>query len=337
VTLIRGATGCGKSTQLPKLLLLQAAETKTAASIVVAQPRRLAAMALAERVSSELGEDGCGGLVGYRIRGEARVSSKTVITFTTTGLLLRQLEGDPNLESISHLIVDEVHERNVDTDLLLLVLRRALAARTTRCTIVLMSATVAAEPFVEYFASAVAGDSAQIGRYDIPGRAFAVEQLYLEDALAADARWMQWRRGVVEELRVTRERLVRPVGPAHMDAERGELEAEVGQRILPGPPGLGFRTLTVRAGDAALRLASPVLTGVSSAGPSSASSAATPEAVHWLATMLPRVIDPARPWVLDAATGEPYVPWDRWWTAARGNPRKLGPRRVSLPLFGEGS
>ena len=184
VTLIRGATGCGKSTQLPKLLLLQAAETKTTASIVVAQPRRLAAMALAERVSSELGEDGCGGLVGYRIRGEARVSSKTVITFTTTGLLLRQLEGDPNLESISHLIVDEVHERNVDTDLLLLVLRRALAARTTRCTIVLMSATVAAEPFVEYFASAVAGGSAQIGRYDIPGRAFAVEQLYLEDALA---------------------------------------------------------------------------------------------------------------------------------------------------------
>ena len=112
------------------------------------------------------------------------MSSKTVVTFTTTGLLLRQLEGDPNLESISHLIVDEVHERNVDTDLLLLVLRRALAARTTRCTIVLMSATVAAEPFVEYFASAVAGGSAQIGRYDIPGRAFAVEQLYLEDALA---------------------------------------------------------------------------------------------------------------------------------------------------------
>ena len=69
VTLVRGATGCGKSTQLPRLLLLEAATAGTPCAIVVAQPRRLAAMALAERVASELGE-GVGGVCGYRVRGE---------------------------------------------------------------------------------------------------------------------------------------------------------------------------------------------------------------------------------------------------------------------------
>ena len=78
-----------------------------ACSIVVTQPRRLAAMALADRVASELGEAAAGGLCGYRIRGEACVSSRTALTFVTTGVLLRQLEDDPTLASISHLIVDE--------------------------------------------------------------------------------------------------------------------------------------------------------------------------------------------------------------------------------------
>ena len=194
VALIRGATGCGKSTQLPKFLLHEAATAATGCSIVVTQPRRLAAMALADRVASELGETEVGGLCGYRIRGEARVSARTALTFVTTGLMLRQLESDPLLERVSHVIVDEVHERSVDTDLLLLVLRRAIANGTT-AKIVLMSATVDASPFVSYFAAALAGGA--VGVCDIPGRAFPVVERFLEDAIVdtgyrcAEPRWLR--------------------------------------------------------------------------------------------------------------------------------------------------
>jgi HrpA-like RNA helicase len=140
VSLLRGSTGCGKSTQVPKCLLLEAAAANAACNIVVTQPRRLAAMSLAERVASELRTD-VGGLVGYRIRGESRTSPRTALSFVTTGVLLRQLEEDPELCRMSHVIVDEVHERSVDTDLLLLALRRAIARGTT-AKVVLMSATV---------------------------------------------------------------------------------------------------------------------------------------------------------------------------------------------------
>ena len=129
VTVIRGATGCGKSTQLPQLLLeSSAAEHAGACNIIVAQPRRLAATALAERVSSELGEAAVGGLCGYRIRGDSKVGGSTALTYVTTGVLLRMLEEDLSLAFATHIVVDEVHERSADTDLLLLVLRRALRA-----------------------------------------------------------------------------------------------------------------------------------------------------------------------------------------------------------------
>ena len=85
VTLLRGATGCGKSTQLPQLLLEEAARRGEPCCIIVAQPRRLAATALAERVAAELGEQSVGGLVGYQIRGESRVGPNTALTFVTTG------------------------------------------------------------------------------------------------------------------------------------------------------------------------------------------------------------------------------------------------------------
>ena len=88
VTLLRGATGCGKSTQLPQQLL----DTAEPRFVLVVQPRRLAAVALAERVASELGEQK---LVGYSIRGESRKGSH--VEFCTTGVLLRRLEGGDSL------------------------------------------------------------------------------------------------------------------------------------------------------------------------------------------------------------------------------------------------
>jgi hypothetical protein len=97
VTLVQGATGCGKSTQLPQLLLEDAAARAKPFACIIAQPRRLAATALAERVASELADcglpGGLGGLCGYQIRGEARVCQETRITFVTCGVLLRLIEG----------------------------------------------------------------------------------------------------------------------------------------------------------------------------------------------------------------------------------------------------
>jgi HrpA-like RNA helicase len=221
ITLLRGATGCGKSTQLPQLLLEDAVSKGLPCRIVCAQPRRLAATALAERVAQEMADGSAGGLCGYRIRGESKVSPRTALTFVTTGILLRQLENEPALDSLTHVVVDEVHERSVDVELLLLILRRlllspaVLSGQRKPPTIILMSATVDASAFVEYFSSACKIGyccytvlntlySLHSAYYtllatlyslhsthctlltsvcDVPGRTFPVTELFLEDAL----------------------------------------------------------------------------------------------------------------------------------------------------------
>ena len=132
VTLLRGATGCGKSTQLPQQLL----DTAEPRFVLVVQPRRLAAVALAERVASELGEQK---LVGYSIRGESRKGSH--VEFCTTGVLLRRLEGGDSLAGVTHLVLDEVHERSAELDLALAAIRKMhVATPSAAPRTVLMSA-----------------------------------------------------------------------------------------------------------------------------------------------------------------------------------------------------
>lgn len=184
VTLVRGATGCGKSTQLPALLLEAAAAAGEACGVMIAQPRRIAAVALAERVASELGDTrGPGGLVGYSIRGESRVGAATAATFVTKGVLLRALEGggaEGGLSGVTHLLLDEVHERSVDLDLILLAMKRLIAGGAHRLPkLVLLSATVDTKAFERYFG--------EIGVVEVPGRAFPVAEFFLEDAVAAAA------------------------------------------------------------------------------------------------------------------------------------------------------
>ena len=134
-----------------------------------------------------MGDATVGGLCGFRIRGEAKVSTQTALTFVTTGVLLRQLEQDPSLSSLTHVVVDEVHERSVDVELLLLALRRLLHAascggRIPR--IILMSATVDVTEFADYFhGTSSCGPKSEIGLCDVPGRAFPVEELFLEEAV----------------------------------------------------------------------------------------------------------------------------------------------------------
>lgn len=191
VILISGETGCGKSTQVPQFLLEDALVNKergAMSQIVCTQPRRLAAISLAERVSQELGETALASpdsLCGYQIRLENRMSRNTRLSFCTTGILLRRLQERNTLEhEISHIIVDEVHERDLQNDVLLSILRQFLkgsnAARKHPLKVILMSATLNAASFQQYF-----GGEDVCPMLTVPGRTFPVEEFFLEDVLEA--------------------------------------------------------------------------------------------------------------------------------------------------------
>ena len=182
VTIVKGETGCGKSTQVPQFLLEAAVEAGRGgeANILVAQPRRVAAVGLASRVSAERGEGAPGGTVGYSVRLETRMSGATRLAFMTTGVLLRRLLGPDGLDGVTHVVVDEVHERSIDSDLALMLLKQRLNDASSACPkIILMSATADAETFVRYFGPH------PIATLSVPGRTFPVRDLYLEDAFAA--------------------------------------------------------------------------------------------------------------------------------------------------------
>src|SRR5580704_16280291 len=113
--IVRAPTGSGKSTQIPQMLLRHGL-LGTSGQAVVLQPRRLAARLLAKRVAEEVGSP-LGGIVGYQIRLESRVSEATRIRFATEGILLRQMSFDPALSGVSAVVFDEFHERHLYGDI----------------------------------------------------------------------------------------------------------------------------------------------------------------------------------------------------------------------------
>lgn len=182
ILVISGETGCGKSTQVPQFILdnwffkssqLEKSQKMEHVEVVCTQPRRLSAIGVAERVADERAER-IGQTVGYQIRLENKISSATRLTFCTTGILLRRLASEPLLECVTHIIVDEVHERSEESDFLLMILKRILPLRPD-LKVILMSATLNAKLFSDYFGN--------VPVLDIPGRTFPVEQLFLEDIL----------------------------------------------------------------------------------------------------------------------------------------------------------
>ena len=189
VVILSGETGCGKSTQVPQFILESEIHKGKGGgvNIVCTQPRRISAIGLAERVANERLEK-CGDVVGYSVRLESKLSDKTRLHFCTMGILLRRLLGDPLLTGITHVVLDEVHERSVESDLLLLLLRKLLKKRTD-LRIVLMSATADADFFSEYFtkpnrASLNAGIvSTKTTKVFIKGFTHPVREYFLEDAL----------------------------------------------------------------------------------------------------------------------------------------------------------
>ena len=126
VCLIQGETGSGKTTQIAQFLLEEAAALGRPIRVVCTQPRRISAIGVAERIAAERGEAVGKGAVGYAVRGEARQSPHNSLLVCTVGVLLRRLEEDPQLRAFDVVLVDEVHERSVENDLLLLALRRLL-------------------------------------------------------------------------------------------------------------------------------------------------------------------------------------------------------------------
>ncbi|KAH8902299.1 P-loop containing nucleoside triphosphate hydrolase protein [Coniochaeta sp. PMI_546] len=179
VVIICGETGCGKSTQVPAFLLEHQLSQGRPCKIYCTEPRRISAISLARRVSEELGENkGDLGtprsLVGYSIRLEANTSRETRLVYATTGIVMRMLEGSNDLKDITHLVLDEVHERSIDSDFLLIVLKKLLLRRKD-LKVVLMSATVDAERFSKYLGGAPV--------LNVPGRTFPVRVAYLEDVV----------------------------------------------------------------------------------------------------------------------------------------------------------
>lgn len=148
VVLVSGETGCGKTTQVPQFLL-DDPEIGPRCKIIVTQPRRLSAMAVASRIAVER-EEKLGGVVGYNIRLEKECSRQSQILFVTPGVLLRKLQSDSTLLEFSHIIVDEAHERDRFAEFLLIVLRDICHKRPS-LKLILMSATMHTNKLSSYF------------------------------------------------------------------------------------------------------------------------------------------------------------------------------------------
>ncbi|KRX08535.1 P-loop containing nucleoside triphosphate hydrolase [Pseudocohnilembus persalinus] len=143
-------TGCGKSTQVPQYLI--EGKSKDQVNIICTQPRRIAAITLSQRVSKEQNEDKYGEKIGYQIKTDSCKSKKTQILFVTTGMFLTNLvhRKQELLNKYTHIIIDEVHERDLDSDFSMIALKHYLAFNNN-VKLILMSATINHETFAKYF------------------------------------------------------------------------------------------------------------------------------------------------------------------------------------------
>lgn len=174
----------GKSTQVPQFLL----DANPTCRIVVTQPRRISAISIADRVAEEqCQEGGVGGLIGYQVRLESAFSHQTQLLFLTPGVLLRQMQSSPRLHEYTHIVIDEIHERDKYQEFLLIVLRDLLPVRPD-LRLILMSATLQTMKLVEYFSLAA---SILHTDHNVPppaivemeGRMFPVQEYFLEQVL----------------------------------------------------------------------------------------------------------------------------------------------------------
>ena len=176
--------GTGKTTLVPPLLadvltdVPASTPQRTPGRVVVTQPRRIATRAAARRLADLLGEE-VGGTVGYAVRGERRAGPDTRIEVVTAGLLLRRLQRDPELSGVDAVILDEVHERSLDSDLLLALLADARAALREDLTLVAMSATLDADRLRRILGGSPGGSSGGAAPLvEVPGRLHPLEEVW---------------------------------------------------------------------------------------------------------------------------------------------------------------
>lgn len=163
-----GETGSGKTTQIPQFVLFDDLPHLQRKMVACTQPRRVAAMSVAQRVANEM-DVNLGDEVGYSIRFEDATSQKTVLKYMTDGMLLREAMNDHDLKRYSTIILDEAHERTLATDILMALLKE-VAKRRPDLKIVIMSATLDAQKFQTYF-----NDAPLLA---VPGRTHPVEIFY---------------------------------------------------------------------------------------------------------------------------------------------------------------
>lgn len=166
-TVVVGETGSGKSTQIPQFLANEKFIMR-GKSVVCTQPRRVAAITIAEQVAKErrcrLGDE-----VGYSIRFEDKTSRSTRIKYATDGVLLREIMSDPMLSQYSVVILDEAHERSMQTDILMGLLKELQSVRKD-LKLIVMSATLQVDLFRAFFQD--------VSVVNVPGRQFPVDILY---------------------------------------------------------------------------------------------------------------------------------------------------------------
>lgn len=172
VLIIIGETGSGKTTQIPAFILsmLEQDEESKGKKVVCTQPRRVAAMSVAQRVAEETGSR-LGKKVGYRVRFDDKTSPDTSLIYCTDGILLREAITSPDLAEYGAIIIDEAHERTLATDILMGLLKEVMSLRKD-LKIIISSATLSAQSFSEYFFKCPI--------FSIPGRTFPVEVMYTQ-------------------------------------------------------------------------------------------------------------------------------------------------------------
>ncbi len=193
VVIVAGETGSGKTTQIPKICLELG--RGRVGQIGHTQPRRIAARAVAERIAEEL-ETTLGDVVGYQVRFTQRSSERTLVKVMTDGILLAQIQHDPELHAYDTLIIDEAHERSLNIDFLLGYLTNLLPRRPD-LKVIITSATIDSERFARHFAP-VADMPATAPVVEVTGRTYPVDVRYRPLAGATKGEEKDLMTGIVE-------------------------------------------------------------------------------------------------------------------------------------------
>ncbi|KAG8449310.1 hypothetical protein GDO86_016093 [Hymenochirus boettgeri] len=180
VVVIHGATGSGKSTQLPQFILDYHNQNGVYCNIVVTQPRKIAARSIASWISSQRRWT-LGGKVGYQVGLEKVASEETQLIYMTTGVLLQKIVAAKSMLEFTHIFIDEVHERTEEMDFLLMVVRKLLCTNSRLVKVILMSATINCKEFADYFAVPVLNKLTSAYIFEVEGKPHDIDIFYLDD------------------------------------------------------------------------------------------------------------------------------------------------------------